>query len=123
MRKPLDFRLQDDLLELVKKSGIKRVASGDDKQLTHRIMTENSLSGNKMDNILGSIRGVFGRKNVQPNFKKVQKDKNSLFLDIFASETFASSSGDVFPVIYCTNLNEFIHRVCEDRCSFPDLVN
>ena len=38
-------------LELVKKSGMKRVASGDDKQLTHahanRIMTENGLSGNK----------------------------------------------------------------------------
>ena len=111
---------------MVKKSGIKRVASGDDKQLTHahanRIMTENGLTGNKMDNILGSIRGVFGRKSVQLNFKKARKDKNSLFLDLFASETFGSSSGDVFPVIYCTNLNDFIHRVCENRRLFPDFV-
>ena len=48
----------------------------DYKQLTHdqanQIMTENGLSGNKMDNILGSIRGVFGCKSVQLEYKKAR---------------------------------------------------
>ena len=77
---------------------------------------------NKIINILFEIRSIFGRKSVEPNFKKARHDQNLLFADLFSSETFRSATGDKFPVIFCTDLDRFIEPITNQRHSVPDLM-